>query len=77
VSFRYAIGLDANLDPEYRDHMVTIHRSSPAAGDELPITYLLDRLWDGDSFVDTVNGVTITLISHSHETQTATVSIDL
>jgi len=83
VSFRRPIGLDANLigyvntycDDTYLD-LATVHRFRGfgfAPGYDPPNTYLVALLAEGDSFADTSNGITITMVSH--EGHVATVRI--
>lgn len=62
VSFRCSIGIDANLDPKYRDSFLTVHRANFESKSPKKI-YLLSLLPIGDSFVDATNKISIKLNS--------------
>jgi uncharacterized repeat protein (TIGR01451 family) len=73
IAFRRPVGFDANLQWWHHD-MVTVHRYK---GDDGPPTntYLLDELAIGDSFIDSINDITIRHIGQTSDY--ATVQIDL
>jgi hypothetical protein len=71
LSYRQAIGFDANLSSTYlRGVSVHQHRSGSSAQ-----TYLMSSLADGGVFTDAVNGITITQVAH--DAQSATVDIQI
>jgi len=68
VSFRNAIDLDANLEPLYRDDVVSVHLFrgfSFAPGYPPPNTYLVALLHNGESFQDAANGITISMTGYN------------
>ena len=71
LSYRTAIGFDANLASIYLDRL-SVHRGDGSASRR---TYLLDLLEDGESFQDAVNGITITQLSHSPDGSSFSVSL--
>jgi hypothetical protein len=72
LSCRGPIGFDANLRPEYLDGLA-IHRHNGSAGR----SYYLDTLLpDGESYVDTSNGMTFTKVSHSAQGVTIDIQLD-
>jgi hypothetical protein len=71
LSYRLPLGFDANLASTYTNR-VNVHRY---AGSGAVYTYFLQGLADGSSFADTVNGVTVTQVSH--DVNTATVQVAL
>lgn len=58
LSYRRPVGFDANLDSSY--YALNVHRY---AGNGAR-TYLLGTYADGQSFVDTASGITVTALSH-------------
>jgi hypothetical protein len=74
LSYRTAIGFDANLS--YFRHLdrLSVHRY-PADG-SLSNTYLLALLADGESYVDEVNGLTVIQDSHNSDSATVRVQFD-
>jgi len=72
LSYRSAIGFDANLASIFRDRL-TVHRGDGSVSRR---TYLLALLEDGESFQDAVNDITITQLSHSPDGSTFSVSFD-
>jgi len=70
-SYRLPLGFDANLASTYTNR-VNVHRY---AGSGAVFTYFLQGLADGSSFTDTVNGVTVTQVSH--DVNSATVQVAL
>jgi hypothetical protein len=61
LSYRQPIGFDANLSSANLNSLV-IHRYK---GDGLAHnTFLLTRLTDGGSYTDSINGITVTQVSH-------------
>jgi hypothetical protein len=68
--YRTAVGFDAtNLPPYYLGTQV--HRAPGYSGQH---TYYYQNLTDGQSFSDSVNGITVTQSSHTDTTTTLTVS---
>jgi hypothetical protein len=61
LSYRQADGFDQYIDSSYYNRL-SIHRYR--ADGSASKTYLLAALRDGESFVDSTNGVTVTLVSH-------------
>jgi hypothetical protein len=73
LSYRQPIGFDSILTPYFLQG-VNIHRHK---GDGFSTrTFLLDSLGDGESFIDIINGVTITQISHSDQDLSVLVEFD-
>jgi hypothetical protein len=73
LSYRQPLGFDANLSSYYLSG-VNVHRYRGSGAVQ---TYFLDSLLvDGESFVDTVNGVTVTQISHTVDNLTVQVEFD-
>ena len=71
LSYRMAAGFDSYIDSSYYER-VSVHRYKGDGGASR--TYLLAGLSDAASFSDTVNGVTITQVSHG--ASGATVRVD-
>ncbi len=71
LSYRQPIGFDNNLRPEYLDGLA-VHRHNGNGGK----TYYLATLVDGESYVDTTNGMTFTQISHSAQAVIVDIQID-
>ncbi|HWF84954.1 MAG TPA: hypothetical protein VG222_08915, partial [Vicinamibacterales bacterium] len=71
LSYRTPLNFDNYIDGTY-EYRLSVHRYN--SDGTLAKTYLLDGLADGESFVDPVNGITVTQISHD-ETR-ATVRVD-
>jgi len=71
LSYRAPIGFDANPDTSYFHGRTSIHRWDSASD-----TYLLALLADGERFVDSVNGITVTQMSHAADRTTVHVSFD-
>jgi hypothetical protein len=73
LSYRRPIGFDSNLASKYLDRL-SVHRH---AGDgNSGTTYLLANLADGESFIDTANGITVTQLSHNNDYGTVEVTLD-
>jgi hypothetical protein len=70
-SYRLPLGFDVNLASTYTNR-VNVHRY-PGSG--AVFTYFLQGLADGSSFMDTINGVTVTQVGH--DVNTATVQVTL
>ena len=74
LSYRRAIGFDTSLSPISQLDRLAVHRATgDGSGGN---TYLLAQLTDGESHVDPVNGVTITVISHNSDYVTVEVGLD-
>jgi hypothetical protein len=71
LSYRAPIGFDANPDTSYFHGRTSIHRWDGARD-----TYLLALLADGERFVDSINGITVTQMSHAADRATVHVSFD-
>jgi hypothetical protein len=71
LSYRQPIGFDANLRPQYLDGLA-IHRHNGNGGK----TYYLATLVDGESYVDTTNGMTFTQVSHSAQGVSVDIQLD-
>ena len=70
LSYRHAIGFDSNVDGVYLDRL-SVHRYK---GDgSASRTWLLAALADGESFVDAINGFTVSMVSHGPTGATARV----
>jgi hypothetical protein len=73
LSYRKKIGFDNNLPSQYPDRLnVHCYKGDGSASR----TYFLDALEDGQSFVDAVNGVTITQVGHTDDSVTVQVQLD-
>jgi hypothetical protein len=72
LSYRQPLGFDANLSSFYLGGL-NVHRYQGSGAVQ---TYFLDSLLDGESFIDAVNGITITQISHSDVNVTIQVQMD-
>ncbi len=72
LTYRQAIGLDAGLSSIYLKG-VNIHRYK---SDTATRTYLLGVLADGESFTDSLNGVTITQLNRTDQYVTVLVHLD-
>jgi uncharacterized repeat protein (TIGR01451 family) len=74
LSYRRPIGFDANLaGSRYLDHL-NVHRYiGDGSGSR---TYALNTLADGESFIDSINNISITQISHSDAYVTVQVQMD-
>lgn len=70
-SYRRPLGFDASLATMYTDR-VNVHRYS---GSGASYTYFLQALSDGGSLQDTVNGITVTQLSHDTAKATLRVSM--
>lgn len=70
LSYRRGIGFDASLSASSQLDRLSVHRWNGAGK-----TYLLATLADGESFVDAVNGITVTQVGHTAEY--STVQVDL
>jgi hypothetical protein len=70
LSYRLPIGFDSGLATTYLRRL-NVHRYAGTGGR----TYLLQTLADGGSFSDTVNGISVTQISHSDSKVTVQVQI--
>ena len=68
LSYRRAIGFDANICCTYLDRL-SVHRWAGGSAK----TYFLAALADGESYVDSVNGITFTQVSHSTASSVARV----
>lgn len=73
LSFRDATSFDADLSPAYREG-VSIHRY---AGSGSTLTALLGTLSDGESFVDDINGVTVTQLGRSVDSSSVDIEVVL
>ena len=62
LSYRRPIGFDKYIDGLSYD-LLSVHQYKGDGSSSK--TYLLARLNDGESYVDSVNGITVTLVSHS------------
>ncbi len=71
LSYRAPIGFDANPDTSYFHGRTSIHR-----WDGTRDTYLLSLLADGERFVDPVNEITVTQMSHAADRTTVQVSFN-
>ena len=71
LSYRQPIGFDANLHPAFIN-TVSIH-SFGTYGDQ---TILLDTIAVGDTFFDSVNGITISLMSQSADGATVEIGFE-
>jgi NPCBM-associated, NEW3 domain of alpha-galactosidase len=70
-SYRAPIGFDANPVTAYFHNRTSVHR-----WDGSHDTYLLALLADGESFVDSINGITVTQMSHAGDRTTVQVRFD-
>lgn len=70
LSYRQSIGFDANLSPTTQLDRLSVHLWNGTGK-----TYLLATLADGESFVDAVNGITVTQVGHTPDY--STVQVDL
>lgn len=70
LSYRRGIGFDAVLSSFRELDRLSVHRWDGAGK-----TYLLALLADGESFVDAVNGITVTQVGHTSEYSTARVEL--
>jgi chitodextrinase len=74
LSYRRAIGFDTSLSPISQLDRLAVHRATgDGSGGN---TYLLAQLTDGESHVDAVNGITITVISHNSDYVTVELSLN-
>jgi gametolysin peptidase M11/alpha-galactosidase-like protein len=71
LSYRAPIGFDANPDTSYFHDRTSVHRWDGSRD-----TYLLALLADGDSFVDSINGITVTQMSHAGDRTTVQLRFD-
>jgi hypothetical protein len=72
VSYRRKLGFDTNLSLSYVDRL-SVHRyKGDGSADN---TQLLALLTDGQSYVDAVNGITVTQVSHSADYSTVQVQL--
>jgi hypothetical protein len=71
LSYRQPIGFDANLSTTLTERL-HVHRYNGNGGR----TILLSGLLQGASFVDDVNGITVTHVSHTPDYLTVQVSLD-
>jgi hypothetical protein len=74
LSYRRSIGFDANLSPSQYLDRLSVHRY-PGDGSSSK-THLLALPADGESFVDAINGITVTQLSHNDDYVTVEVSLD-
>jgi len=72
LSYRTPLGFDNYIDGSYY-YRLSVHRY--ASDGSLARTFLVAGLADGESFVDAVNGITITQISHDATHSTTRVEI--
>jgi hypothetical protein len=72
LSYRRPIGFDHSLRSSYLDRL-NVHRYK---GSGAVKTYFLDSLLDGESFVDPVNGITITQAGHTDNQVTVQIQFD-
>ena len=73
LSYRQAVGFDAKLSPYYLDG-VNVHRYK---GDgSASRTFFLEKLTDGGTFIDAVNGMNIRQINHNADYVTVEVKLD-
>lgn len=70
ISYRTPVGFDASLSSTYSNR-VNVHRYVGAGSS---LTYFLQGLADGGSFTDSINGITVTQVSHDATTATVQVS---
>jgi len=73
LSYRQQLGFDATLNTYYLDGL-NVHRYKGDASASR--TYFLDVLADGESFVDSANGITVTQMSHNNDYLTLQVEFD-
>lgn len=72
LSFRDGSGADATLPSSYKNRL-TVHKHSGRASAR---TYLLGTYGDGQSFVDSANGITVTQLSHDANGARLSISMD-
>ncbi len=72
LSYRTPLGFDNYIDGSYY-YRLSVHRYN--SDGTLAKTYLLAGLADGESFVDSVNGITVTQISHDATHTTARIDL--
>jgi hypothetical protein len=73
LSYRKPIGFDNNLPASYRDRLnIHAYKGDGSAGK----TFFLDALADSESFVDTINGISITQESHTNELVTVQIQLE-
>jgi len=74
LSYRRAIGFDTSLSPISQLDRLAVHRATgDGSGGN---TYRLAQLTDGESYVDSVNGITFTVMGHNADYVTAEVTLD-
>lgn len=72
LSYRQAIGFDANLSASYRNG-ISVHRHRSGSSST---TILMASLTDGGVFTDVINGITVTQVSHDAQAATIQVQIE-
>ena len=73
ISYRQPAGFDSNLAADYLNRL-SIHTYKGDGSSQK--SYLIQTLGDNESFVDSINGITITQVSHFPEYATALVEVD-
>ncbi len=73
ISYRQPTGFDGNLSADYLNRL-SIHTYMGDGSSRK--SYLIQTLGDGETFVDAVNGISITQVSHFPEYATALVEVD-
>ena len=73
LSYRGPIGFDTKIDSAFFDRL-SVHRY-PGDGSS-SLTYRLAGLSDGQSLVDSANGITVTQVSHSPSLSTVSIRFD-